>query len=159
MHITNHVCILALALSACQSNSDGATGWAVECGSEDDDLRTGVLGCWQLDAAVSSEEGLLVIRPEGSKSGARLYFFLGESLYYAVFDVRAEMQTLRGQVQLEFECLAGEHTQPCAELDFTLTCAHDRDTLGPCTSPTDTWTGYPFSWTRCGAQDCPRPPD
>jgi len=119
--------------------------------------------CWALDTAIASEEGLLIIRPEGADSQARLYFFLDESLYYAIFEVRVVnppdgLVRETGSVELEFECVGGE--QPCAELDFTLMCPYEMDKMGQCTTPIDSaWTGYPFSWTRCRSGDCPKPPN
>jgi hypothetical protein len=161
MRIQGIICMSTIILSACGAGGTRDEGGpAVECGSADDDQDSGVFGCWALDTAVASEEGLLIIRSDGSPGHARLYFFLGESLYYALFDVQVLAQFGResGTVELAFECLAGEQ-DPCAELDFTLSCPYAGDVMGPCFSPVGrAWAGYPFNWTRCHAPDCPKPP-
>ena len=129
-----------------------------------------------MNAAIGSEEGLLVLRPSPDVGAARLYFYLGEPLYYAEFDVLSEYLDVgeggtdtgtdtggeeipdEGSVRLRFECRS-EGTPDglsCAELDFTMTCDYKLETMS-CTPPEGPWAQYSFNWTRCIADICPSP--
>jgi hypothetical protein len=139
------------------SSGDSTTGSAGE-GEE-------VWGCWRHAVAVGSQTGYLNLEEDG-ESKARIYFFIGESFYYADFDVEYEVvlaepdataggdgdgdgddttggdgdgDTAGGDASSVVVLLVFECAEvACSELDFDLRCTVDFDAFPDTMSCTQT---------------------